>query len=220
MIITKNILRLLKNYMPKNSIIVEAGAFSGRDSLALATLFPDATIYSFEPVPEIFAELVKNTANFKAIHPCQQALSDKTGTTSFYISQNPKKPGQICQAGSLLKPKERLLKSPIFYPGMITVSTITLDEWSSAQGINQIDFLWFDMQGNELAALKGATKILKTVKLLSLEVNFIEAYENQPAAEELDKWVMSQGFTPIARDYEDDTSLFFGNILYQRNNSI
>lgn len=220
MIISKNLFPLISQHLPDKPIIVEAGAFNGRDSLKLAQRNPHATIHAFEPVPEIFAELVKNTQATRNIHCYEYALSNECGQAQFYIAEHPKKPGQICQAGSLLKPKDRLLKSPIYYPRTIPVRTITLDKWAAYNGITTIDFLWLDMQGNELAALQGAHQILQTVSLLYIEVNFIEAYEAQPRADEVNTWLLDQGFTPIARDFNENPDWFYGNILYSRNNAI
>jgi FkbM family methyltransferase len=216
MIVTKNLSHLIPQYLPDNSVIVEAGAFNGRDSIELAAKKKDTTIHAFEPVPEIFAELKKNTAVLSNIHCYEYALSNTTGISHFYVSEHPKKPGKICQAGTLLKPKDRLLKSPIHYPRIIDVKTITLDEWAAARGITNVDFLWLDMQGNELAALQGARSLLKTVGLLYVEVNFIEAYEKQPLALEVNNWIIKEGFSPIARDFHESPEWFFGNILFAR----
>lgn len=216
MIVTKNLSRLIAQYLPDNPVIVEAGAFNGRDSINLAAQKKDCTIHAFEPVPEIFAELKKNTSGLSNIHCYDYALSNTTGISHFYVSEHPKKPGKICQAGTLLKPKDRLLKSPIYYPRAINVNTITLDEWATGHGITKIDFLWLDMQGNELAALQGAHSLLRTVSFLYVEVNFIEAYEKQPSAIEVNDWIIREGFTPIARDFQENPEWFFGNILYAR----
>lgn len=216
MIITKNIFPLLEKLLPADATIVEAGAYDGRDTKKLSTIFPQAKIHAFEPVPEIFAELAAQTASFANINRYQLALSNKTGTTTFYVSEHPKKPGKICQAGTVMAPKERLTKSPIFYPRTIAVPTITLDTWAEENGISKVDFMWLDLQGHELAVLKEATQLLTATSLIYIEVNFIEAYQEQPSAHEIDAWLNNKGFKAIARDFEDKNQWFFGTILYQR----
>lgn len=216
MIITKNIFPILKEHLSENSVIIEAGAFDGRDTKKLSTLLPNATIHAFEPMPEIFQELVAQTMSHPTINRYPVALSNKTGTTLFYVAENPKKPGKICQAGTLMAPKERLNKSPIIYPKTIQVPTITLNDWASKNSISKVDFMWLDLQGHELAVLKAAGDLLKNTKLIYIEVNFIEAYEGQPSANQIDDWLKNQGFEPIARDFEDHHQWFFGAILYKR----
>jgi len=218
MIITPdNFLPLLKQHLPDNPVIIEAGAFNGKDTKKLSQYFPTGIIHAFEPVPEIFKELTLQTENIPNILRYQVALSTQTGSTTFYLAEHPKKPGKICQAGTLLKPKERLAKSPITYPREISVPTITLDAWSKKYDINRINFMWLDLQGHELAVLQASPTILKTVQLIYIEVNFIQAYENQPCYDEINAWMAFNGFSPIARDFESTYEWFFGNVLYARN---
>ncbi len=218
MVITKNIFPILKEYLPANSIIVEAGSFDGRDTKKLSALLPNATIHAFEPVPEIYEKLIAETASLSNVHCYHVALSNTTQTATFYVAENPRKPGKICQAGTLMPPKERLSKSPIIYPKTIQVSTLSLAEWAFQNNINKVDFMWLDLQGHELAVLKGSGTLLKATTLIFLEVNFIKAYEDQPSAQEVDEWLKNQGFEPVARDFEDQNQWFFGAILYKRIN--
>ena len=216
MIITKNIFPILENLLPAETTIIEAGAFDGKDSKKLSTLFPKSTIHAFEPVPEIFEELTKQTHSYANIYRYQKALSDKTGTTVFYIAENPKKPGKICQAGTVLPPKDRLKKSPIIYPKTIQVPTTTVDQWAHENNIKKVDLMWLDLQGHELSVLQAAPQIIQTTSFIFLEVNFIEAYHGQPTAQEIDHWLTQNGFKPVARDFTEENQWFFGTILYQR----
>lgn len=214
-IIKKNqILPYLKPYLPENPIIVEAGAFDGTDTRKISMNWPHGTIHAFEPIPDVFALLKGNTTEFSNVvrHPI--ALSDQNGTATLYVSEKPSRPGEPFQAGTLLKPKERLKHSPITYPRTITVPTITLDTWAEQHNIDHIDFMWLDLQGMALPVLKGGINILKTVRALFVEVEFIEAYENQAQYEETKAWLESQGFTAIAQDFADTTSWIYGNVLF------
>ncbi len=212
---SKTLLSFIKPYLPKNPIILEAGAFNGKDTQRLSSFWPEGIIHAFEPVPEIFTQLCAATASYSNIYRYPIALSNTTGNKTFYSACNPKKPTTICQAGSLLKPKDRLIHSPIIYPKTLQVPTITLDDWAKEQAITHIDFMWLDIQGHELAVLQASPHLLSTIKILSLEVNFIQAYEQQPQEDEINSWLISQGFEPIAQDFTDSTHWFFGNRVYR-----
>lgn len=212
-----NLYSILQDILPSNGIFLEAGAFNGKDTLVLAQHFPNATIHAFEPLPEIYAELQKNTQPISRIKTYPVALSNHTGTATFHIASHPKRPGKICQAGTLLEPFERLAHSPITYLGTTQVPTITLDEWATRTPITQIDFMWLDLQGHELAVLKAGSHLLKTTTALYIELNFINAYRDQPSAAELHEWVLSQGFIAKGTDYQDKPTHFFGNHLYIKN---
>lgn len=216
MIITKNILPILQRLIPSNGIIIEAGAFNGSDTKKLSALVPDGAVHAFEPVPQIFAELTQQTHSYSNIYRHQIALSNTIGTAQFYLAENPKRPGKICQAGTIMPPKERLRVSPIRYSKTIMVPTTTLDAWAYKNSIPRVDFIWLDVQGHELAVLKSGTELLKTTTLIFLEVNFIEAYQDQPSLQEINQWLKDHGFSPIARDFIDQTQWFFGAMLYQK----
>lgn len=221
MIICKphEVLKLVVPYLPDNPIIIEAGAFDGTDTKRIAQQWPHATIHAFEPVPELYTVLVHNTAAIGNIHCYGLALSNTQGTASFYISEKPHKPGIPSQAGSLLPPKERLKHSPLQFPYSISVQTTTLDTWAKEYQINHVDFLWLDLQGNELAALKGAQELLSTIKVIYAEVSFIEGYQGQPRYEEVRNWLIEHNFIEIARTFSNQDDWFFGNIVCIKNNN-
>ena len=207
-------LDVVKVYLPKNPVILEAGAYKGQDSLYMATLWPHATFHLFEPVPELYAQLKTNTQQIQHKQYWQQALSTHIGTAPFHVAEKKEQPGVPTQAGSLLKPKERIHHSPIVYPRTITVPTTTLDHWAEQNNIDQVDFLWLDVQGLELAILKHAIGVLKKTRALFVELHFIKAYEEQPLAQEVIDWLDALGFIMVARDYTEQPTWFFGNGLF------
>lgn len=204
----------IKNYVPENPIIIEAGAFLGHETIKMATLWPRGTIHAFEPVPELFAKLKENTAHLPNVRCYQLALSDTTGTAMLNISEKPQKPGIPAQANSLLKPKERLKHSPIIFTKSIAVQTITIDDWAAQQQIDHIDFMWLDLQGYELNVLQAAPKMRATVRALYTEVEFIEAYEGQYQYPAVKQWLEAHDFVAAGKDFVDEEQWFFGNVLF------
>lgn len=213
-----SVLRFITPYLPDNPVIIEAGAFHGYGTVIMAQNWPQAVIHAFEPVPDIFAKLEAKTRTRAQVQCYQLALSDTMGSAVFHLAEKPEKPGIPTQAGSLLRPKERLSWSPMVYQQDIEVKTITLDEWANQHNKEHIDFLWLDLQGHELAALKGAIHLLQTVTVVYTEVHFIEAYDQQPLFEEVSEWLQNQGFSLVAQDFTDQISWFFGNAVFIRQN--
>lgn len=207
-------IEVIQQFLPTNPIIVEAGAFDGHDTRKMVQQWPQGTIHAFEPVPEIYERLLKNTTALPNVHQYPVALSDYTGTSEFYISEKPTKPGIASQAGSIHKPKERLSRSSIIFPRMAVVSTITLDQWADENGVKAIDLLWLDTQGHELVILQAAPKMIHNIKVVLAEVSFIESYEGQPLYEDVVVWMTEHGFEQIGRDFADTTQSFFGNALF------
>lgn len=210
----ETLLSFIAPFLPDSPVIMEAGAFNGKDSLWMNAFWPQANIHAFEPLPDAYANLKKNIGNKSNISAYPLALSYQTGTATFHVSEKPTKPGLPFQAGSLLKPKERLSRSPIQYPKTIEVPTQTIQNWAQQNNINQVDFFWLDVQGMALPILKAAGPLLHSMKALWIEVEFIEAYEKQATHHELIAWLESQGFKAIAQDFENEKDWFFGNILF------
>lgn len=203
-------LELLTPYLPKNPIIVEAGAHIGRGTKKMAAFWPHGTIHAFEPVPELFKRLKEVTQNCTNVVYHHYALSDTTGTIPFYVSG-----GRTTSVSSLIKPQEFKTERPDVTFKTIQVQTITLDDWATNNTIDHVDLLWLDLQGAELLALQGAKQLLKTVKAIHTEVNLTERYKNNPLYEELKKWLEAHGFEAVIEAFRDPT---WGNVLFVNKN--
>jgi FkbM family methyltransferase len=209
----------IKPYLPENPVIIEAGAFNGNDTQKLAAAWPRGIIHAFEPVPELFEQLKKNTAHLPNVICYPLALSDHDGTATFHVAEKPHKPNIPTQAGSLHKPKERLAVSPIIFPRTTTVQTITLDSWAQHYNIKQVDFLWLDTQGHELAIIQAAPHTRELVTAVYAEVGFIEAYEQQQTYLSVKSWFEAHGFYEAGRDFQNEEQWFFGNVLFVKRNA-
>jgi len=209
-------LSVIKRYLPKNPVIIEAGAFDGNDTQRMAQLWPQGLIHSFEPVPQLFNRLQKKTQHFDHVHCYAYALSNQNGNAYFHIAEKPTRPGVPSQASSLREPKERLKHSPMQFPYTIVVPTITLDYWMQQQQVCHVDFLWLDVQGHELTVLQAGQQLLSTVMVVFTEVGFFENYVGQPNYIDLQQWLEQQGFFLIGRDFMDMKNSFFGNLLFIR----
>ncbi len=223
-----DILKLAKKLLPVNSHILEAGAADGYESATMAQSWPKGILYAFEPVLELFTTLQKNVAGLSNAHIFRLALSDRKGTATFHISELNENPGVPFYSGSLLEPKDHLTYvKQVSFPRKITVPTTTIDAWAQENNIKRIDFMWLDMQGHELTALKHANSILNTVKLIYIEVSFVKAYANQALYTEVKQWLEAQGFEVYGGDFDQSQAAlgnkiapgqqFQGNALFIRS---
>jgi len=90
----------------------------------------------------------------------------------------------------------------------------TFDAWAKDHAVDHIDFMWLDMQGYELHALKASPNILKTVKVILTEVEFVEAYEGQYLSYDIKDWLEKNGFVMIAQNI---SAGWYGDMLFVRN---
>lgn len=224
---TESILNFVKPLLPENPIILEAGPYNGDDTRKIAQFWTKGKIYAFEPVPQIFALLEKKTSMLKNVVRFPFALSNKKGKQIFFISEYTDNPGIAGASGSLLPPAEHTIREKdVVFTKQIAVSTQTIDLWAKENNISRIDFMWLDMQGHELNALKRATTILSSVKLIYTEVEFAKAYKDQPLFNDIKVWMESQGFSIIALDFDEKLASqktipvgerYYGNALFINN---
>jgi len=132
--------------LPPRPIIFDVGANDGGYVKLLSRTFPDAQIHAFEPVRRVYNELTKNIGqNVKSYNI---GFSDTSHAATIHI--NPQKlglssvyPRRLEHFGKSLDESEQ-----------ITLTTI--DDFCKENNIAKIDFLKLDIEGHELAALRGA----------------------------------------------------------------
>jgi FkbM family methyltransferase len=201
---------LLRKFLPADPVIIDCGACDGTDSIELARIFPHASIHSFEPVPQVFNALTRNTRKYRNVHCYQMALSNATGKANMHISS-----GASYGSSSLLAPKTHLNDHPtVFFENTIEVNTITLDDWADSQHLSRVDFLWLDMQGFEYEMLRASNRIIDTIKAIHTEVSVKETYEQVKLYPAFRQWAEEKGFRVFREAVPDGTDM--GNVLFVR----
>lgn len=210
-----SILEIIEKYLPTNPNILEAGANCGEDTVIMGNKWPSGKIFAFEPVDASFQQILEKTKSLSNVYPFKYALSDKIGKTNFYICIN----GNA--ASSILPPKE-ILDSILFFDKNkpIEVPTTTIDQWALENNISHIDFMWLDMEGAELLALKSSPKILSTVKVIYTEVNYQEFREGNCFYTDIKNFLEKLGFKEVwnnSWNWTEKNIPWQGNILFVRS---
>ncbi|MEP6677559.1 MAG: FkbM family methyltransferase, partial [Ferruginibacter sp.] len=178
----------------------------GEDSIKYARLFPNATIYTFEPLPGNI-KLIKNNFlkyGIKNATYYNKALSSENGTAEFYVSSG--KPADAIESdwdygnksSSLLPPASHLKMADfIHFNNKIEVETITLKSFCEQNKIHQVDFIHMDVQGAELMVLQGAQDFISSIKAIWLEVSKTDLYKNQPLVGDVKEFMQANNFVLI-----------------------
>jgi len=140
----RNITEITELAYKENNTFVDIGAANGWYSES-AHRVGFYNIYSFEPRTN--TELQQRCSPYSIINQC--AVSDYEGLSDFYhVPKNP-------YVSSLLKPFGVYEEPNCF--DIISVPVRTLDSFN----IENIDLIKIDVEGNELAVLKGAVNTLQ-----------------------------------------------------------
>ncbi|WKN40722.1 FkbM family methyltransferase [Tunicatimonas pelagia] len=213
--------QLLKVFNREDNIIIfDIGACEGLDSIRYANLFPQAQVYAFEPIPHNISKIKENFIKFEAsnIHTVPKALSEQSGTATFYLSSGSPECREDSdwdygnKSSSLLPPEEcgKSVHKWLKFEENIQVETLTINEFAKEHNINQIDFIHLDVQGAELSVLRGAYIFLESIKMIWLEVEDIKLYKDQPLRNDVEQFMANHNFIKVL----DTSNSISGDQLY------
>lgn len=158
----KELGNLVKKVVRPNDVFIDIGANIGYFSILSATISPSVRVISFEPVKDLFKKMKENFSindckNIEAINAAAGEINerrelfisnaDNLGMSSFHQPEN--------YSGR----KEK-------------VEVVSIDNWFKTSGLSKIDLVKLDIEGSELAALKGMKGVLEKQKpVLLVEIN-------------------------------------------------
>jgi FkbM family methyltransferase len=169
--------------------VLDVGAHRGESARHFHELFPTATVHSFEPLAEAYAELARALAGTPRQHCHHLALGDKPGRAALHRSS-------FSQSSSLLEMGELHKAAYPFSAGSSLEETEvdTLDGVAERAGFEPGILLKIDTQGYEKQVLLGATQTLAHVVLIIVETSFVELYVGQPRFPEIHALLAERGF--------------------------
>jgi len=148
--------------LPADFTLYDIGANTGYYSILSGSLFPKSTIHAFEPVEEHITNLKDNVAlngtqNNVTIHSC--ALGEENKTEKIYLAGS----GSTLQKGF----------GETDTAATRTIEVKNLDSLMAAEQMSAPHFIKIDVEGHELAVLKGAKNIIASAKpILFVEVAY------------------------------------------------
>ncbi|HEY0908361.1 MAG TPA: FkbM family methyltransferase [Candidatus Paceibacterota bacterium] len=199
--------------------IIDIGANTGHYAKEMRALFPDAAIYSFEPLKDCFKSLeasLPNDAKFKAFNT---ALGDTKGSTTIERSS-------FHPSSSLLVMSDLHKK---LYPKSKdstkeTISIERLDDVLKDANLEPGIFIKMDVQGFEDKVILGGKETVKKASAVVIETSYVALYEKQPLFDDIYKLMTGLGFAyygDMARHYSKDTDkLIYEDSLFVRKDLI
>lgn len=141
-------IKLISSIVKPGFNILDIGANIGFYTQIFSNIVgPNGTVHAFEPEATNFNYLQQNLGTNKNVKLVNKAVSDKTGPIKIYLSK-------------MLNVDHRTY--PVDdYAEVIEINATTIDDYLLSNNTTQVDFIKMDIQGFEMAALKGMEKTLK-----------------------------------------------------------
>lgn len=166
--------------------VIQAGGHVGLWPLSLSKIF--SGVYTFEPDPENYECLVKNTRGIRSIHSFECGLSSIT--RARILARSPVNTG-----GHYLKGPDHDDQDS----NAVQVNVMRIDDI----GLSQCTGIFLDIEGHEIEALMGAEETIKrTSPILMLEVKD-HIKKGGCSAEELHRYLSELNYRKVGEKAHD-----------------
>lgn len=139
-------------------VVFDVGANVGQTAKAVSKAFPDATVYSFEPVSSTFDELQRNTSSLPNVRCFNMALGARDGNATMTA-----KPLSTSNSISATLPG-------VSAEGTETVPVMTGARFCKREGIRQISILKIDTEGHDLDVVAGFIPLIQQHRIGFIQV--------------------------------------------------
>lgn len=214
-----NVIKKLVN--KENPIVLEIGSHNGGDTQRFIDTFSDLELYGFEPNPYTFKVLTKYINSLKCkFFNIALSNQDKNDVT-FYMALKEITPEYFDKnRNSILRDKytQKFTKDDFFKYNMnrsgasslkkgheavsnakeCKIEVKKLDTWTKENNIEDIDFIWMDVQGSEKDVIEGGKESLKKVRFIWIEYGEVE-YDGGLTREQTIELLKKHNFTPMEK---------------------
>jgi FkbM family methyltransferase len=197
-------------------LVVDVGANAGAWSEAAAVLLRPRALVAFEPSEQSYRQLRARLVRYPGVQTRRLALSDSPARATLFRFDR--------SEFDSLRPADTELSVTygVASAGSETVDVATLDDSLEELGLTgEVSLLKVDVQGSELAVLRGAARALERCRCVFLEVLFSPHYDGQASFEELHEFMRCGAgfrlhrFGTLATDRAGD--LKWADAVYVRN---
>lgn len=170
-------------------LVIDVGAHHGESALRFLKLFPETAVYSYEPLSDCYSALLMLQKQEPRLKCFNMALGESAGPATIRRSSfSPS--SSIFPMGS--SHKEAFPFSANESLEDISISTLDIEYKNYPASHNVL--LKVDTQGYEMHVLRGATDFIRRVRIIILELSFLNLYQGQPLFAEVYGWLVANGF--------------------------
>ena len=171
------------------SVILDVGANTGQFARAAHYVFPEARIYSFEPLPSCLDDMRRRMSGVSNFTAFGTAIGNEDGSITIHQSSS--------SPSSSILPMTKVHTSafPWTEGGKdIEVEIHRLDFFLPQMDLSGKVLLKIDVQGFSQQVLLGAPETLKQADTVFIETSFVKLYDGEPTFDETYRFMRDAGF--------------------------
>jgi FkbM family methyltransferase len=157
---TRQFSKEIAKFNIKIPVILDVGANIGQWSLLINSNIAECEIYAFEPAKETFQILKEKTEGFSNIHALNYGCGEANGSNYLFYDE--------VKSGMASLSKRNLEHLNLNFEEFEIVEIMRLDEIIKGLSIKP-NFLKIDVEGHELAVLKGLGNHINDLKVIQFE---------------------------------------------------
>jgi FkbM family methyltransferase len=187
-------------------VIFDVGGYNGKSIVYMKGLFPQASITSFEPNPQVIDALQEIATKFSDVKVVNSAVSNTDGQIEYF--QQGINPGLGGVYRRNLESKDSIDLSKLqgkaddekteylreVNKSKLTVAATTLATYIKKNPIERLHLLKLDVQGHEPEVLEGSGNLLEVTDTVLTEISFYDFYEKRVSFFDIERVLLPFGF--------------------------
>ena len=215
--------RALERLTQPGMVALDVGAHIGYHTRLLADLVGEqGRVIALEPHPNSWARLRQNTGDRLNVTALQLAASEAEGSAALHDYLLMSASGSLHYDEALARQQRARMGAgdvaprgaPDFEPQRYQVRTVAIDDCLDQIGIGRIDIVKMDIEGAELAALRGMRRTIADSPGLALVMEYnpaaLQAFGHEPAAALAEARAL--GFTRVEAIEADGSLTDWGDV--------
>jgi FkbM family methyltransferase len=205
----------LRQVLFDGAVVVDAGANIGIYSRFFARCVgPSGAVHSFEPATDNCERLRAATCRLSNVHVTHAAVGERSGQSSLYLSDT-------------LNVDHRSYVTDGFARRTVQIEMVALDDYFKPG--QRVDLIKMDIQGYELHALRGASRVLADNRALKLLVelwpyglkqagaNWVELIDALTTSNMKVSAITAHGLAPLRSELITETPDCYVNLFASRH---
>lgn len=204
--------------------VFDIGANTGNYSILLNNNIPNIHIFAYEPHPETFKILKKNTKKLTNIKIYNLGLDNKVGDSVLWDFSEDSELKSTQPTSTLASNYKNVIEDFHNQKSMkYKIKTTTIEKEFKTNKLKKIDLIQIDTEGSELKILENAKNLIKNnkIRIIQFEFNEMNVYSNVFMKNYFDLLknynlyrLLPNGFLPLGEYKPDKHEIFaFQNIV-------